>query len=413
MRVLSIIHYPVFIGPHNSNMRVLPLLREQGIDSVVVLPDEPGNAAERMRSAGVEVLTIPLHRVRARLDPRVQAGLVLGLWPEVRALRRIIRERKIDVVMLNAMIHPHGAIAAWLEGVPTVWQLIDEYPPMVLRRIFMPFVVRTAGCVMTTGMHTARAHPGAAQLGERLISFFPPVDVERFSAQPAMRASARAELGFAPDDIVIGNVANLAPYKDHITFVRAAAALRRVYSNARFLLMGFAFTQFPGYAESVRAEALRLGLVIDKDLLFRDPGARVAHLAQALDVFWLTSSSNEGAPTVLCEAMSLGLPVVATRVASVPEMIDEGRDGFLVPIRDSEAIAEATVRILRDPDLRAAISSRARRTAVEKFNLTVCADLHARAIRMAAQRRGGASSVSVASTSKPSTARGGSASDTE
>jgi glycosyltransferase involved in cell wall biosynthesis len=402
MRVLSIIHYPVFIGPHNSNMRVIPLLSEQGIDTVVVLPDEPGNAAQRMRSAGVEVLTIPLHRVRARLDPRVQVGLIIGLWPEVRALRRIIRERKIDVVMLNAMIHPHGAIAAWLEGVPTVWQLIDEYPPLVVRRIVMPFVVRSAGCVMTTGMHTARAHPGAAELGDRLIPFFPPVDTERFRAEPALRASARAELGFAPTDIVIGNVANLAPYKDHITFIRAAAALRRSHPNARFLIMGFAFAQFPGYADAVRAEAARLGLVIDKDILFRDPGERVAHLAQAFDVFWLTSSSNEGAPTVLCEAMSLGLPVVATRVASVPEMIDDGSNGLLVSVQAPEAIAEATARILADPELRAALSAQARRTAEEKFNVRVCADLHARAIRMAFERRRTVGSASAASANPPS-----------
>jgi glycosyltransferase involved in cell wall biosynthesis len=394
MRVLSIIHYPTFIGPHNSNMQVIAPLREQGIDTIVVLPDEPGNAAERMRSAGVEVLTIPLHRVRARLNPRVQAGLIFGMWHEVRALRRIIRERKIDVVMLNAMIHPHGAIAAWLEGVPTVWQLIDEYPPMALRRIVMPLVVRTAGCVMTTGMHTARVHPGAAQLGARLIPFFPPVNTERFHAEPALRASARAELDLAPDDLVIGNVANLAPYKDHITFVRAAAALRRVCSHTRFLIMGFAFAQFPGYADSVRAEAARLGLVIDKDILFRDPGARVAHLAQAFDVFWLTSSSNEGAPTVLCEAMSLGLPVVATRVASVPEMIDDGRNGILVPIRDPEAIAQATARILGDPELRASLSMQARLTAVEKFNVSVCAELHARAFRIAVKSRGGLGSLS-------------------
>lgn len=387
MNVLSIIHYPNFIGPHNSNMRVIPLLRQYGIDTTVVLPDEPGNAATRMREAGIEVLTIPLGRVRARLDPRIQAQMFFGLPAQVRELRRIIREREIAVVWLNAMIHPHGAIAAWMEGVPAVWQLIDEFPPMVLRRMMMPFVVRTAACVMTTGLHTARVHPGAISLGERLIPFFPPVDVNRFRFDPEVRRSARAELGLREDDLVIGNVANLAPYKDHLTFVRAAAALRRDFPHARFVIMGFTFSQYPKYAASVRAEADRLGLKIGMDLVLRDAGGRVAELAQAFDYFWLTSRSNEGAPTVLCEAMSLALPVVATRVASVPEMIDDGRNGFVVPIGDPIAIAQVTTKLIRDRALRGAVSAQARRTAVEKFNVSACAEAHARAFRMAAGSR--------------------------
>jgi glycosyltransferase involved in cell wall biosynthesis len=295
----------------------------------------------------------------------------------------VIREREIDAVWLNAMIHPHGAIAAWLEGVPAMWQLIDEFPPMFLRRMVMPFVVRTAACVMTTGMHTARVHPGAAALGDRLIPFFPPVDVNRFRADPAVRNEARAELGLGPDDLVIGNVANLAPYKDHVTFVRAAAALRLEFPRARFVIMVFTFTQYPKYAASVRYEAQRLGLEIGKDIIFRDPGGHVAELAQAFDIFWLTSRSNEGAPTVLCEAMSLGLPIVATRIASVPEMIDDGRNGFVVPIGNPQAVASATAKIIRDRALRETISAHARKTAIEKFNVTVCAELHARALRMA------------------------------
>jgi glycosyltransferase involved in cell wall biosynthesis len=388
MNVLSIIHYSTFIGPHNSNMRVIPRLREKGIETVVALPDEPGNAAARLRLEGVEVITLALGRVRAQASVRIQARFLLGLPTQVQALRRIIRERAIDVVWLNAMIHPHGAIAAKLERIPIVWQLIDEFPPMWLRRAMMPIVLRSAACIMATGMHTARAHPGAAEIGDRLISFFPPVDTDRFCAKATTRARARNELGFAPDEDVIGNVANLAPYKDHVTFVRAAAELRRTHPKARFAILGCEFPQYPSYAESVKAEAERLGFRIGRDLIIRDPGAQVAELAQAFDVFWLTSSSNEGAPTVLCEAMSLGIPVVATAIASVPEMVQDGSNGFLVPVRNPEAISVATAGILANPMLRDAISAKARRTAVERFNVRVCAELHARALEMAARDGG-------------------------
>jgi glycosyltransferase involved in cell wall biosynthesis len=387
MNVLSVIHYPAFIGPHNSNMQVIPRLREKGIETIVVLPDEPGNAVERLRSEGIEVVTLALGRVRARMSVQIQAHFLLGLIPQVQALRRIIRERAIDLVWLNAMIHPHGAIAAILERTPIVWQLIDEFPPMWLRRAMMPIVLRFADCIMTTGMHTARVHPGATEIGDRLLSFFPPVDTDRFCARPATRAQSRREFGFAQNEVVIGNVANLAPYKDHVTFVRAAAELRRTHPQARFVILGCEFPQYPAYAESVKTEAMRLGLRIGRDLIIRDPGADVADLAQAFDVFWLTSNSMEGAPTVLCEAMALGIPVVATALASIPEMVHDGSNGFLVPIRNPGAVARVTAKILANPILHDAISAEARRTAKERFDVQICAEIHAVAFRIATRQR--------------------------
>src|SRR5712671_4548672 len=101
MRVLSIIHHPVFGGPHNRNARLIPILRSRGVESTVLLPDEPGNAAERLRDAGVDVVTLPLDRLRASYNPMANARTLSNLWPNVRQIRNLIRERRIDVVQIN------------------------------------------------------------------------------------------------------------------------------------------------------------------------------------------------------------------------------------------------------------------------------------------------------------------------
>ena len=202
----------------------------------------------------------------------------------------------------------------------------------------MPLVTRLAGAVMCTGEAVARAHPGAAGLGERLVLFFPPVDLELFRADPAVRSRARSELGLGPDEPVVGTVGNLTPMKDHDTLVRAAAALHRMHPGTRFVILGSSYEHRSGYADEVLRTGEELGLQPGRDLIIRDPGERVAELAQAFDVFWLSSRSrSEGLPTVVGEAMALGLPVVATRVGSVPEAVDGG--GLLVPPSDPEALA--------------------------------------------------------------------------
>ena len=152
---------------------------------------------------------------------------------------------------------------------------------------------------------------------------------------PAVRSRARGELGLGPDEPVLGTVGNLTPMKDHDTLVRAAAALHRMHPGTRFVILGSSYEHRGGYADEVLRTAEELGLRPGRDLILRDPGERVAELAQAFDVFWLSSRSrSEGLPTVVGEAMALGLPVVATQVGSVPEAVDGG--GLIVPPSDPE-----------------------------------------------------------------------------
>jgi hypothetical protein len=172
----------------------------------VLLPDEPGNAADRLRAAGVDVITMPLHRVRATPHPAHQLRFVVGLRREVVAIRRLIRDRAIDVVQVGGLVNPHAAIAARQEHTPVVWQILDARPPMALRWVMMPLVLRLADMVMTTGRAVADVHPGAAGLGERLVPFYPPVEPEVFSPEHGDRDTARAEFGFAPEDPVLVTV---------------------------------------------------------------------------------------------------------------------------------------------------------------------------------------------------------------
>lgn len=378
MRFLMAIHYPTFGGPHNQALRLRAPLAKRGWETIVLLPNEPGNAAGRLRTAGVPVVQMQLQRLRARPDPWLQLRFGLGFYGEVARIRQLIRKSGIDLVVVGGLVNPHAAIAARLEGVPVVWQLLDTRLPIVVRWAMMPLVRRLADVILTTGNRVAAGH--SLVLGDRVIPYFPPVDVSLFRPSSARRAEAREELGLRPHDLVIGNVSNLNRQKGHRTFLSAAGRVHRDNPAVRFAILGATSDNHSRYATRLWDVAEKEGLRLGQELIVRDPGSRVADLAAALDIFWLTSEPrSEGIPTVVEEAMALGLPVVTVDVGGIREVVAHGVSGLVAPARRPDVIAEMTLPLLADAAIRKSLGEEARQWATANCDPEVCADTHVRA----------------------------------
>jgi len=389
MNVLFLVHYPVFGGPHNQALRLAGPLRRLGVKTTVLLPDEPGNAASRLQAAGVDVITMPLHRMRATANPAAHLRFAARFWPEIHAVRRVIREHRIDLVQIGGLINPHGAIAGRLENVGVVWQLLDTRPPMVLRHAMMPLVTRLADVIMSTGRAVAHVHPGAERLGDRLHVFSPPADSVTFGPGVIDRGAARAEFGLTPEDCVLGSVGNLNPQKGYEYLVPAVAAVRTAQANVRVIVVGASHHTHRAYERRLHQLSTELGLVVGRDILFVGPQADVRLALAAMDIFVLSSVPlSEGAPTAVIEAMMMGLPVVATNVGAVAEVVEDGVTGYVVPPLDPKAIAQASLRILGDPALRESMGRAARARAVQRFTVDRCAQVHIEAYDRALRRRG-------------------------
>lgn len=396
MRFLFVNHSPIFGGPHNQALQLNASLAKRGWETVVLLPEESGNAAQRLKAAGVEVVQIPLRRLRARPDPFLQLHFAVGFYGEVVQIRRLIRESAIDLVVIGGLVNPHAAIAARLEGIPVVWQLLDTRAPALVRSAIMLLVERLADVILSTGIEVAARHPKALGFGDRLIPFFPPVDIGLFQMTQGRRAASRAELGLSRDDLVIGNVSNLNRQKGHDTFLAAAVQVRRRFPAVRFVILGASYEHHGSYTRALWDKAKNEGLRLGQDLIVRDPGSRVADLASAMDIFWLTSEPrSEGIPTVVEEAMALGLPVVTTDVGAVREAVRHGVTGFVTPPRRPQTIAEVTYPLLADASLRKRIGEAARQWAVEHCDIEICADTHLRAFEMAMRHHGVSAEASV------------------
>jgi glycosyltransferase involved in cell wall biosynthesis len=389
MNILYVIHYPYFGGPQNQALQTARPLAERGITTTVVLPDEPGDAAGRLRAAGIEVILLPLHRLRAVPNPVVQARFLAAMPRELMALRRVIRERSIDVVQVGGLVNPHAAIAARLEGAGVVWQLLDTRAPMALRSLLMPWVLTLADVVMTTGRGVARVHPGAEGLGPRLVPFYPPVDTAVFGPDPGRRTAAREELEIPLGAPVVGTVANLTPQKGLEHFVAIADELFASRPEVRFVILGSDMATHAAYAATLRRMVQQSAVGRAGGLRIVDPGMRVPDLLPSLDLFLLTSvRRSEGVSTTVLEAMATGIPVISTDVGALSEVVADGVTGRIVVPLDDHAMVAAAGALLDDPGSRGLMGAEARRRAKELYDVAVCADTHVRAYRLAAARAG-------------------------
>ncbi len=386
LRVLSVIHGPAFGGAHNQAKVLLEPLRRRGIETLVVLPDEASRAAALLRDSEVPVVTVPLHRLRASIDPRTQWGFVGSIRNEVRRLAALIEREEIDVVQSHGVTNPHGALAARRAGVASLWQIFDTRAPMLLRRLTMPGVLALTDASTVWGRQLAEVHPGLTGLGSRLTVVFPPVEPERFRPDPAIRAEARRELGIADGELLVGSVGVLNPQKGHEFTIRAAELVHRAHPDARFRILGTDSPAHARYKARLRSEIAERKLTDIIDM--RDPGAEVARLIQAFDLFLMTSvPRSEGMPTVILEAMTCAKAVVATRVGAVDELVEHEETGLVVSPCDVGEIAAAISALLGDPARRELFGERARARAQGRFSLERLADLHAGAYESALRHR--------------------------
>jgi len=182
-------------------------------------------------------------------------------------------------------------------------------------------------------------------------------DSETFRPSQQWRREIRSELGIANDTPLIGLVARYHPTKDHQTFLRAAALITKVFPQTQFILCG----------THIDDRNQRLGALVCELVHLLGERRDVPRIMAALDIA-ASSSRAEGFPNVVGEAMSAGLPCVATNVSNVTTIIaDTGR---IVPAKDPVALAVALQELIAiSPERRRALGAAARARIIERYSL--------------------------------------------
>ncbi|HWO21457.1 MAG TPA: glycosyltransferase [Kofleriaceae bacterium] len=313
-----------------------------GVLSLAPAPDGP--MAEEFAQAGVAVGRVPK---RPGVDPTLVPRLALEL-----------RRRRADVVHThNPLPLIYGAPAARLIGAAAIHTKHGVNPGSrghrMLRRAAAQLVYAFVAVSGTTEAQAKEQRD--APLG-RLHTIPNGIRLDRYAPDPEARAAARVELGLG-DAWVVGTVGRLDEYKNQVLLVRAMAPL--LSSRVRLVIIG----DGPARPD---VEAAVAALPEPRWVVLTGRRMDVPRLVHAFDVFAL-SSKSEGLPLVVPEAMSAGLPIVATAVGGLPSVIDEGETGLLVPV-DEAALAAALARLERDRDRARAMGARAREVALARYS---------------------------------------------
>lgn len=342
-------------GSENHLLMLLGGLRQRGVDARFLLLVEPGNPVDDFVAAAA-ARDIPAERLR--IYHHADLTLYPRLWWRLRALRPDIVHTHLQHADL------YGIPAARLARVRAVvtsrhnddprrrhpllrrlnralWHMVDA--GVAISDAIARFSVEVEGA---PAARLTTIHYGLERIPERL---------ERAAA----REKLCQELGLGGDPLLVGVVARLIPAKGISYGIRAFARQAGRFPGARLLVVGDGPLR-----TDLEAGAAALGL--GRRVRFLGWRADASQIMAALDLL-LMPSLREGFGLALLEAMACAVPVVASAVSAIPEVVVHGETGLLCPPRDVEAFSQALGALLSDADLRARMGAAGRARLLAHF----------------------------------------------
>lgn len=337
---------------------LIAALLSSGCEVAVLAPDlQPDSRiARHLRRDGVTSLCIPLRRTGT--DPLQDARLFF-------ALCRIFRRNRPDFV-LPYTVKPviYGTLAAWLTRVPRRYALVTGlgYAFTDYRRGFLKLIV-----MLLYRLALARAHKVFFQNEDderlfreiRLLPHSVPsvvvngsgVDIRHFSPAPL------------PAEVTFLLVARLLGDKGTREYAAAAKRIKALNPSVKFRLVGWIDTN----PDAIPRSELD-GWIAEGTLEFLGKLDDVRPAIAASTVYVLPSY-REGTPRTVLEAMAMGRPIITTDAPGCRETVADGENGFLVPVKSVDALADAMLEFIKDPALAARMGRRSRQIAEEKYDV--------------------------------------------
>jgi len=328
------------VGQQRRGHRVMAVSLGEGTE---------GPLADEFRAHGI--------RVETRTKWPRKAGVDLSLPPRLAAL---FRSERVDVVHThNPQPLIYGAPGGKLAGAATVHTRHGENPDPPLRRLLRRLSGTLADAYVAVSEETAdlARRERDARL-DKISVIRNGIDLGRFDPARPLAAEARLELGIPEEAWVVGTIGRVVPEKHQALLIEAMRPL--CAEGAHVVVVGDG-ALLPALREKVAALPERASIHL---LGTRRDAPR---LMQAFDLFAM-SSRSEGLPLVILEAMASGLPIVSTAVGGIPNVIDDGKTGLLVPADQADALTAALRRLRDDRALAGRIATAGRALALAEYS---------------------------------------------
>jgi glycosyltransferase involved in cell wall biosynthesis len=277
-------------------------------------------------------------------------------------LYNIFRKNTINVVIANTGkdLRLSGIASLFLKNIKVIARQGIDYPLKNNLRYKIAYNYLADKIVANSEATKITMLKSAPWLNsERIKVIYNGIDLAIYKSENLK--NLRNEFGFAQDDFVIGFVGRLSVQKGVQYALEAVKSVYEKYSNVRLLICGDG--ELRGDVETFISENK-----LEKKIYLTGFRKDIPDIMKTIDVL-LTPSLWEGFGIVLIEAMAAGKPCVAANTSSIPEIIENGVNGFLVPSKDSQAIAEALINLISDPQLVQQMGQAGIETVNKKFTI--------------------------------------------
>jgi glycosyltransferase involved in cell wall biosynthesis len=308
----------------------------------------------------------PIHNLRIH-DP--DANVIKRSIQFVKGVYRLwkfMRREKFDIV--ETFTHDSNLIGlpiAWLAGVPvriaTHRGVIEHFPRWRLKLHTLMINLGIADVFVAVSAWTGRQAKREGVRASRILVI--PNGVTPLDVASVDRAEVRKQLQLKDGDLFLLSVGRLVFQKGHDMLIDAVPALVRHHPGLTVNLCGDG-----PQTENIRAQVAKLG--VEDHVRLLGTWNNVAPLLAIADIFILPSRS-EGLSRALLEAMAAGLPIVATRVEGVEEVVTDGVHGLLVPLESPAEFAKALIQMVDQPEMRKKMGDAARAHIMRSYTTEV------------------------------------------
>lgn len=312
-----------------------------------------GDCVPRVEELGMRHVTLNI-RTKSEAHPKV--------WLSLGALRNLVREEKIDLIHSQTRVtQVLGAVLSRLSSVAMVTTCHGFFRPRWFRKAFPCWGRGVIAVSRPVARHLSEDF-GVPQ--NRIHLILNGIDLKRFVTDaPGERRSVREQWGISAAAPLIGIIARLSSVKGIDILIKAMPAVLKEVPEARLIIVG----QGP---EESALKKLAQDMSLTRQVHFKNTINQTHEILCAFDVF-VMPSLMEGLGLSVMEAQACGIPVVASRVGGLVDLIIDGTSGFLVPVQDEKALGGRIVECLANPRKAQAMARQARLNIENYFSASI------------------------------------------
>jgi glycosyltransferase involved in cell wall biosynthesis len=348
-----------FGGPQQRMLIIASELKKKDIDVEVIIPkDETEIFKKKLLENKIKFHELTITRLSLKINFLFK--YIFLFFYEIFILIKFFKHNKYDLIQANSTSQFKAVIAAFLLKLKIVWVIEDSYFPFIIVFIFKQ-LAKISNCkiIYTSERVYDFYFKNEKKINNSIKEIFAPVDYFKFNINQSFAV---------PDYInkknyIITTVAAMVPVKGLEYFIESAEIVRKNNSNVSFIIAGAEISSQKKYSKKIKS------MLSNKDYIkYIGMCNNIPKLLANSDIF-VCSSLSEAGPITVYEAMFMKLPIITTDVGACNQIITNYENGIIVPIKDSNKISQAVIKVLNDTHLRNKIGLNAHKFALEFFSL--------------------------------------------